>query len=428
MKIIMKNLLFPIILLLAAISGALQAQSANDESDMQDFARNFMNAYNQQDHEALREMYLDDAVRIGQEGREIKGADNIAAYFAGQFRQNNATLFMRQLSVNWSDREYTWVAKGTYEVNGKTNVYDIPVHFTVGYANAMIKKDGQWKIAKSVHYPLEHADPKVAANIEMYTTVWDRIVNEGRLDFFNSEYFTEDVIMHAEPENVAGIEGMAAFYKNFITGFSDIEFTINNVFGESGQLVKHWTFKGTHTGDFFGIPPTGNKVSLDGSTITRMSPDGRIAEERDFMDNMSLMAQLGVVSSPGNIAVVDGLYQSFAKGDVPAVLAVMDANIVWNEAEGFPYADQNPYKGPEAVLNGVFARIGAEWEYWNLTDIQLHDMSNNQVLATLRYNARHKTTGKEINSQTAHLWTLKDGKITAFQQFTDTKQAAEAVR
>ena len=418
------------ILLLAALISAtftLQAQSVNDENDMWDFARNFMNAYNQGDHEALRGMYLDDAVRIDAEGREIKGADNIAAYFADQFVKNNATLFMRQLGVNWSDREYTWVAKGTYEVNGKANVYDIPIHFTVGYTNAMIKEDGQWKIAKSVHYPLKHADPKVAANIEMYTTAWDRIVNEGRLDFFNSEYFTEDVVMHAEPENVVGIEGMAAFYKNFITGFSDIEFTINNVFGEGDQLVKHWTFKGTHTGDFFGIPATGNKVSLDGSTITRMSPDGRIAEERDFMDNMSLMAQLGVVSSPGNVAVVDGLYQSFAKGDVPAVLAVMDANIVWNEAEGFPYADQNPYQGPEAVLNGVFARIGAEWEYWNLTDIQLHDMADNKVLATLRYKAKHKATGKTIDSQTAHLWTLKDGKITAFQQFTDTKQAAEAI-
>ncbi|MCB0598410.1 MAG: ester cyclase [Lewinellaceae bacterium] len=422
----MKKLLF-----LAALLGCsilLQAQSPADEAAMQAFARNFMNAYNQQDHEAIRKMYLDDAVRIDQDGKEIKGADNIAAYFADQFRQNNATVFIRQLSVGWSDREYTWVAKGTYEVNGKTHVYDIPIHVTGGYANAMIKEDGEWKIAKSMLFPLEHADPKVAANIKMYTETWDRIVNEGRLDFFNAEHFTEDVIMHAEPENVVGIEGMAAFYNNFLTGFSDIEFTINNVFGEGDQLVKHWTFKGTHTGDFFGIPPTGNRVSLDGSTITRMSADGRIAEERDFMDNMALLAQLGVVSAPGNVAVVDGLYQSFAKGDVPAVLAVMDANIVWNEAESFPYADQNPYIGPEAVLNGVFARIGAEWEYWNLTDIQLHDMSNNQVLAALRYKAKHKTTGKTIDSQTAHLWTLKDGKIVAFQQFTDTKQAAEAVR
>ena len=278
-----------------------------------------------------------------------------------------------------------------------------------------------------MHFPVEHADPTVAANVKMYTETWDRIINEGRFELFNEDHFTSDVVMHAEPENVVGIEGMAGYYKALLSAFSDYKFTINNVFGEGDQLVKHWTFKGTHTGDFFGIPATGNVVEISGSTIVRMSPDGRIAEERDFMDNMAILSQMGVVSAPGNVAVVDGLYQAFAKGDVPAVLAVMDAGIVWNEAEGFPYADQNPYIGPEAVLNGVFARIGAEWEYWNLTDIQLHDMSNNQVLATLRYKAKHKTTGKMIDSQTAHLWTLKDGKITAFQQFTDTKQAAAAI-
>ncbi|GJM32843.1 MAG: ketosteroid isomerase [Saprospiraceae bacterium] len=101
--------------------------------------------------------------------------------------------------------------------------------------------------------------------------------------------------------------------------------------------------------------------------------------------------------------------------------------IAWNEAEGFPYADQNPYKGPNAVLNGVFARIGTEWEYWNLTDIQLHEMSGNMVLSTLRYQAKHKASGKVIDSQTAHLFTLKEGKIVAFQQYMDTKQAAEAI-
>lgn len=282
--------------------------------------------------------------------------------------------------------------------------------------------------ARLKHTPAKHADPKVAANIKMYTETWDAIVNESRLELFNTDNFTADVVMHAEPENVVGIEGMAGYYRALLSAFSNIEFTINNIFGEGDQLVKHWTFKGKHTGDFFGIPATGNPVEISGSTIVRMSADGRIAEERDFMDNMALLTQLGVVSDPGNVAFVDGMYKAFAAGDIPTVVAGMDDNIVWNEAEGFPYADRSPYIGPDAVVNGLFARLGTEWEYWNLTDIQLHDMSNNMVLATLRYKAKHKTTGKVIDSQTAHLFTLKNGKIKTFQQFTDTKQAAEAVR
>ena len=54
--------------------------------------------------------------------------------------------------------------------------------------------------------------------------------------------------------------------------------------------------------------------------------------------------------------VVQGMYDAFRAGDVPAVLGRMHEQIQWNEANNFPYADGNPYIGPEAVLNGVLAR------------------------------------------------------------------------
>jgi uncharacterized protein len=422
----MKRILF--LLTFLGCTFLLYAQSATDEADMQTFARQFMAAYNSGDHTAIGKMYTDDAVRIDQEGKEIRGAANITAFFAEQFRLNNATLLLKQSGLKWSNSLHAYMANGSYEVYGITNVYDIKVHFSGAYANTMLKQNGKWKITKSVLSPLTHPDPKVAANIDMYSDVWHRIVNEGRPDLINAEHFTEDVRMHTEPENIIGIEAMAAYYKNFLAGFSGIQFTINNVFGEGDQLVKHWTFKGRHTGDFFGIPATGNLVKLEGSTIARMSSDGRIAEERDFMDNMALLSQLGIVSSPGNVAVVDGLYKSFAKGDIPNALATMDPNIIWNEAEGFPYADRNPYVGPQAVLEGVFARIGEEWEYWNLTDIKMHEMSNNQVLSTLRYKAKYKKNGEEIDAHVAHWFTLKDGKIIRFQQFTDTWQVIRAMK
>ena len=128
-----------------------------------------------------------------------------------------------------------------------------------------------------------------------------------------------------------------------------------------------------------------------------------------------------------NIAIIDGLYKAFSAGDVPAVLGAMDAKIVWYEAEGNPYADKNPYIGPDAILNGVFGRVLADHEYFTLEDIELHEMSNNKVLATLRYDAKHKN-GNAYNAQVAHLWTLKDEKITAFQQYVDTKKLNDALR
>ena len=54
-------------------------------------------------------------------------------------------------------------------------------------------------------------------------------------------------------------------------------------------------------------------------------------------------------------------------------------------------------------------------------------MSNDQVLATLRYNAKLNKNGALVDAQAAHLWTLKDGKISAFQQYVDTKQLNDAM-
>ena len=112
---------------------------------------------------------------------------------------------------------------------------------------------------------------------------------------------------------------------------------------------------------------------------------------------------------------------------MPTVLGSMHPDIVWNEAESNSMADGNPYIGPDAILNGVFARLGSNHDYFNLKDIQLHNMSDNKVLATLRYDAKVKATGKAYNAQVAHLWTLNNnGEITAFQQFVDTKKLSEA--
>ena len=127
-----------------------------------------------------------------------------------------------------------------------------------------------------------------------------------------------------------------------------------------------------------------------------------------------------------NRTIIDGLYKAFAVGDIPTVLGAMDSNIVWNEAEGNAYADGNPYIGPDAVLNGVFGRIGAEHEYFNLKDIVLHEMFNDKVLATLRYDGK-RTNGNSYDAQVAHLWTLKDGKVVAFQQYVDTKKLHDAI-
>jgi len=140
---------------------------------------------------------------------------------------------------------------------------------------------------------IEKPDP-VEANTKMYTHVWDEIINKGKLGMFNDSNFTKNVVLHVSPADVTGIDSAKAYYANYLTGFSNITFTIKDVFGQGDKLVKHWNFKGTHTGVFFGIPATGKQVSLDGVTLVRME-NGKVAEERDFFDNLEFSQQLGLI-------------------------------------------------------------------------------------------------------------------------------------
>ncbi len=268
---------------------------------------------------------------------------------------------------------------------------------------------------------------QVEKNIKMYSNTWDEVINNGKLELINDTNFDKDITLISSSENIVGIENFKAYYSNFITGFSNVEFTIVDVFGQGDKLVKHWKFKGTHSGDFFVISATGEFVDVEGTTLVKMK-NGKIAQEQDFMDNMVFMQQLGLLSNPENTNIIKNLYTDFSNGNIEGIAAAMDTNIIWNEAENFPYADGNPYIGFDAIGAGVFGRIGAEWEYWNLTDLDYNELTNNKILVTGRYKAKYKKNGAIINLQMAHLWTLKGGKIIAFQQFADTKGIADAIK
>ncbi len=127
-------------------------------------------------------------------------------------------------------------------------------------------------------------------DIAMYQDTWLRFLN-GETSIVNEERFQEDVIVVTSQGDLVGIEACKKYYMNFLTGFSNIEFTIPEVIGQGDRLVKHWNFKGKHTGDFFGIPASGNKLNLSGTTLVTIK-DGKIAKEHDFFDMMSMVGQL----------------------------------------------------------------------------------------------------------------------------------------
>jgi ketosteroid isomerase-like protein len=127
--------------------------------------------------------------------------------------------------------------------------------------------------------------------------------------------------------------------------------------------------------------------------------------------------------SQENVDLIRAIYDAFAAGDVPGVVALMSPDMVWNEAENFPYADGNPYRGPQAILGGVFARLGSEWDGFASVPEEFLD-AGDTVVVLGRYRGTFKATGLALDAQLAHVWRVADGKAVRFQQYTDTLQAA----
>jgi steroid delta-isomerase-like uncharacterized protein len=129
-------------------------------------------------------------------------------------------------------------------------------------------------------------------NIQFYGHVWDVVVNEGRVNILDTAY-AENVILRTKPE-VVGKANAVAYYANYVTGFTNRQFTVKESLAQGDKVVKYWNFKGKHTGTFFGIPATNKDVNVEGCTIATIV-NGKITEERDFMDMLEFLQQLGIM-------------------------------------------------------------------------------------------------------------------------------------
>lgn len=114
-------------------------------------------------------------------------------------------------------------------------------------------------------------------------------------------------------------------------------------------------------------------------------------------------------------------YGALGRNDPSVLFGALDAAINWNEAEGNPLADRNPYVGPQAVGDGVFARLLAAIDNFTVAPSTFID-GGDHVVVIGRYGGAMKKGGAPLDSQFCHVWRFQDGKAVAFQQFTDTAQ------
>ena len=126
-----------------------------------------------------------------------------------------------------------------------------------------------------------------------------------------------------------------------------------------------------------------------------------------------------------NVELMKSLYQAFAQGDIPTVLQSFDEDIEWTEAEGFPYG--GTYTGANDIVENVFMKLGGEWEGFSAVPDEILD-AGDKIVALGHYSGTFNASGKSMRVPFAHVWTLRDGKIVKFVQYTDTLKVSEALQ
>ena len=121
-----------------------------------------------------------------------------------------------------------------------------------------------------------------------------RFLEQGNLNAAG-DYVAADYQYHGPGgSQVSGVDGFRDLLSSYFAAFPDLSFTVHDIVCESDRAVSRFTATGTHRGELMGLAPTGKTVSFDGMLIARVA-DGKIAEEWEVLDEMSMMQQLGVL-------------------------------------------------------------------------------------------------------------------------------------
>ncbi len=121
--------------------------------------------------------------------------------------------------------------------------------------------------------------------------------------------------------------------------------------------------------------------------------------------------------SQDNIETMRNAYDAFARGDFSQL--PFDRQIEWIEPDVEGFWSRGTHHGLEAVIKEVFEPTLERFDNFRVQCDQYLD-AGQRVVVTGRFLGRGKDTGNELNAPFAHIWALQNGKVTRFQNYTDT--------
>jgi uncharacterized protein len=221
-----------------------------------------------------------------------------------------------------------------------------------------------------------------------------------------------------------GPDGVAGMVKIWHQAFPDGHMTMDDIITEGEMSTIRMTFRGTQTGEFYGVPPSNKPVEVTSIGIDRVV-NGKITEGWGELNMLGMMQQMGAIPSPDQSPkeyeieaaitpeLVGEAYAALASGDKSRINQYWAEEMVWqvpghNELSGW-------YYGRDEFLT-FMGKVG------DLTDRSFHmDQIAGRVLVTGEYSVdltrnrghRKGEEDKTMDIEVAHVLRWKDGKVIA---------------
>ncbi len=206
----------------------------------------------------------------------------------------------------------------------------------------------------------------------------EEVWNKENITFAN-EIISLDYLRHEATEDITALENYKKFVARFHNAFPDANFKIDDMICEGHKVAIRYTFRGTHKGEYCGIPSTSNKVTATGISVHHFYK-GMIKETWNYLDKLSILVQLGWWIPPkhwilahtwgesmesgehksndlDNIKTITrrGLEELWNTGNISLVDDLYDTNFVNHEVTHRQYKDLESYKQYVTAIHSVMS-------------------------------------------------------------------------
>jgi steroid delta-isomerase-like uncharacterized protein len=126
---------------------------------------------------------------------------------------------------------------------------------------------------------------------------YEEIINQKNVQAID-RFCAANFVDHNPPPGGKGtLDATRQQFLELVAAFPDLTMTVQDQIAEGDRVVNRLLVRGTHKGEYMGMPGSGKKVEIGGIDILRIV-DGKAAERWGYFDDVKLMVQLGAMPGP----------------------------------------------------------------------------------------------------------------------------------